>query len=143
MFNKDGQRVFVADAGSRVFKLGFPLKLRLVPAQATIGWRFSQKRVFSVPLTPYVGIGGGITSYKEESDVAGEPHNFSVSKAGGHGLVGLELGGGPLRFAVEAAYSTVPDAIGGSPNGVSKVYGEKDIGGTTILGKIVFTTSKR
>lgn len=143
VFSKNGERVFVADPGSPVFKLGFPLKLKLVPAQATVGWRFGQQRVFSVPLTPYVGIGGGLTSYREESSVAGEAHDFSVTKAGVHGLVGVEFGGGRLRFAVEAAYSSVPDAIGDSPTGVSKIYGEKDIGSTTILGKIVFTTSKR
>ena len=143
VFSKDGERVFVADAGSPVFKLGFPLELKLVPAQATIGWRFGQQRVLRVPVTPYVGVGVGVTSYREESSVAGEAHDFSVTKAGGHGLAGVEFGGGRLRFAVEAAYSSVPNAIGDSPTGVSKIYGEKDIGSTTILGKIVFITSKR
>jgi hypothetical protein len=142
VFSKTGQRVFVADPGGPVFKLGFPLKLRLVPAQATVGWRLGQKRLFGVALNPYVGLGGGVTSYREESTVAGEVRTYSVSKAGGHGLIGLEIGGSRLRFGIEASYSSVPDAIGDSPDGVSKIYGEDDIGGFTVLGKIVFTTGK-
>lgn len=142
-FKREGERVFVADPGGRVFKLGFPLKLRLVPAQATIGWRFGQRRVFGVSLLPYLGLGAGVTSYREESTVAGETRTFEVSKAGGHVLGGVEFGGRRLRFAVEASYSSVPDAIGGSPEGVSKIYGETDIGGAAVLAKIVFTTGKR
>jgi hypothetical protein len=142
-FSKNGERVFVAEPGGTVFKLGHPLKLQLVPAQLTIGWRFFETRVLGLRLTPYLGLGGGLVSYREESTIAGETRTFSVKKPGGHGLAGVELGGGPLRFAVEASYASVPNALGDSPDGVSKVYGEKDIGGFTVLGKIVFTTSKR
>lgn len=142
-FSRTGERVFVTEPGGTVFKLGHPLKLRLVPVQATVGWRILETRVLGVPLTPYIGLGGGVTSYREESTVAGETRTFQVKKTGGHALAGLELGGGPLRFAVEASYSTVPNAIGDSPDGVSRIYGEKDIGGFTVLGKIVFTTAGR
>ncbi len=141
-FSRTGQRVFVAEPGGTVFKLGFPLKLQMVPAQATVGWRLSRKRLLGIPFTPYLGVGGGVTSYKEESTVAGEVRKYSVSKAGAHGLAGLELGGGHWRFGVEASYSSVPNAIGDSPDGVSRIYGEDDIGGFTVLGKVVFSTSK-
>lgn len=142
-FSRSGERVFVADPGSPVFKLGHPLKMTLVPAQLTLGWRFFETRVAGVRLTPYLGVGGDLVSYKEESTIAGETRTFSVKKPGGHVLGGIELGGGPLRFAIEAGYSMVPNALGDSPDGVSRVYGEKDIGGFTALGKIVFTTGRR
>ena len=45
-----------------------------------------------------------------------------------------------LRFAVEGQWSTVPDAIG--VGGVSKVYGESNVGGFTILGKVILTTAR-
>jgi hypothetical protein len=141
-FNRTGQRVFVAEPGGEVFKLGFPLELRMVPAQATVGWRLGRKRLFGIPLTPYLGIGGGVTSYREESTVAGEVRKYSVSKPSGHGLLGLELGSGHWRFGVEASYSSVPNAIGDSPDGVSKIYGEDDVGGFTVLGKLVFSLRK-
>ena len=41
-----------------------------------------------------------------------------------------------MRFGAEAGYSTVSGAIG--KDGVSKVYGEDDIGGAYVVGKIVF-----
>lgn len=142
-FSRTGERVFVTEPGGTVFKLGHPLKLRLVPAQATVGWRFGEIRSLGMPLTPYVGLGGGVTSYREESTIGGETRLFEVKKTSGHALAGLELGGGPLRFAIELTYSTVPNAIGDSPDGVSRIYGEKDIGGFAVLGKIVFTTARR
>lgn len=141
VYNKDGERVFVADPGGEVFRLGHPLKMRLVPAQATIGYRFGQAQLFGVRFTPYVGVGGGVTSYREESTVGGLTESESFRKAGGHGLVGVELGGGGLRLGVEASYSVVPNAIG--VGGVSKVYGESDLGGFTILGKLIFTSARR
>lgn len=141
VFSKTGQRVFVAQPGGTVFPLGHPLKLRLIPVQATIGYRFSERRLFRVALTPYVGIGGGVTSYSEESTVGGITEKQSLSKPGGHGLLGVELGGGSLRLGLEASYSVVPSAIG--VGGVSKVYGEDDLGGISVVGKIVFTSARR
>jgi hypothetical protein len=140
VFDKEGERVFVAQPGGTAFPLGHPLKLRLVPAQATIGYRFTQTRLFGLALTPYVGVGGGVTSYREESTVGGLTESESFSKASGHGLAGVELGGGGLRLGIEACYSVVPNAVG--VGGVSKLYGEDDVGGFTILGKIVFTTAR-
>ena len=61
---------------------------------------------------------------------------ISQTKASGHVATGLEYGQGRLRFGVELSYSTVPDALG--LGGVSRVYGEDDLGGFTALGKIVF-----
>lgn len=139
-FSKQGERVFVADADSPVFKLGHPLEATITPIQATVGYRFSEVRLFGVGFRPYLGAGGGVTKYEEHSTVAGISEDVSLSKAGGHVLGGVQFGRSHLRFGVEAGYAFVPNTIG--VGGVSKVYGEKDIGGFTVLGKIVFSTSR-
>ncbi|MBI3932504.1 MAG: outer membrane beta-barrel protein [Acidobacteria bacterium] len=136
-FKKDGERVFVADAGGPVFKLGHPLSARILPAYATLGYRFRR----STSLVPYVAIGGGITSYREESTVAGLESSASATKPSGRLVAGLELGRGSFRLGVEASYSTTPDTIG--VGGVSKIYGEDDVGGFSVVGKIVFTRARR
>jgi hypothetical protein len=133
LFSKDGQRVFVADATSPVFPLGHPLEVRIVPLQATLGYRFGSKSM----VAPYVGAGGGVTLYHEESDVAGVVDSNDQTKASGHVLAGVEIGRGRLRFATEAAYAFVPNTIG--LGGVSKVYGETDVGGFSFVGKVVFS----
>ncbi len=131
-FSKDGERVFVASPGGDVFRLGHPLSLRLIPFHGTVGWRFG-----SGSLRPYVGGGVGFTSYREESTVGGVTESGSDTKFSAHLLGGVEFGRGSLRFAGEAMWTTVPDSLG--VGGVSEVYGEKDIGGLSIVGKVVFT----
>lgn len=130
-FSKSGERVFVADASGEAFPLGHPLEVRLVPVFASVGYRFGSGR-----LRPYVGAGGGFTSFREESSVAGVTETSSETKLSGHVLAGLEFGSGRARFGAELVWSFVPDAIG--VGGVSQVYGESDVGGLHLLGKIVF-----
>ena len=48
---------------------------------------------------------------------------------------GVEVGRGTFRFGAEVGYTTVPDAIG--LGGVSKVYGEDDLGGFHAIGKLI------
>lgn len=132
-FSKDGERVFVAGPGQEVFPLGHPLSVRIIPVQLTIGYRFFEGQ----SLVPYVGAGGGITSYHEESTVAGITDTTSETKGSGHVLAGIELGRGALRLGAEVGYTFVPNALG--IGGVSQVYGESDIGGFFFVGKIVFT----
>jgi outer membrane protein W len=134
--SRDGERVFVADPAGEVFELGHPLSFRLVPVELTLGYRFSQFGSF----TPYIGVGGGVASVREESTVADVTETQSQTKGSAHARIGLEYGRGALRFAVEGQWSTVPDAIG--LGGVSKVYGETNVGGLTVLGKIIFTTAR-
>jgi Outer membrane protein beta-barrel domain len=136
-FSKTGEKVFVATAGDPVFKLGFPLKARLRPIYGTIGYRFVGKSA----LVPYVGIGAGSTSYREESTVAGITTTETQSKSSFHGLIGVEYGRGHLRLAAEAIYTSVPNAIG--VGGVSKVYGEDDLGGFVVLGKLIYSFGTR
>jgi hypothetical protein len=130
-FSKDGERVFVATPNSVVQKLGFPLSIRLTPIFATVGYRFRNGKM----IVPYAAVGGSITSYKEESDVAGEAFNTDSSKAGFLGAAGVEIGRGTFRFGAEAGYSAMPSALG--LGGVSKVYGEDDLGGTYVIGKLI------
>ena len=131
-FSRTGERVFVADPGSQVFRLGHPLTIRLIPAYVMVGWRFMP----SSRWTPYIALGAGSTSYREESNVAGLVENTSKSKIAGHVALGVDFALGAVSVGAEAMYSTVPNTIGES--GVSKVYGEKDVGGATVVAKLSF-----
>lgn len=132
-FQKTGERVFVADSTSDVFPLGHPLTLRLLSFHLTVGYRLPQKR----SLTPYVGLGGGLVGYEERSTVGGLEDVESQTEASGRAVVGIEVGRGSFRFATEVAYSVIPNAVG--LGGVSQVYGETDIGGLSVVGKIILS----
>jgi opacity protein-like surface antigen len=135
-FSKSGERVYVAAAGGPVAKLGFPLDVRITPIFGTLGYRFREGR----SLVPYLGVGGGVTQFSETSDVTGDVREESRSKSSFQACVGLEYGTGTIRFGAEGVYSSTPDSIG--VGGVSKVYGENDIGGFSILGKLILSFGK-
>jgi hypothetical protein len=134
-FQKKGERVFVADPTSPVFRLGHPLTIRLVPVYGMVGYKFLRRSRWA----PYVAVGVGATQYHEESDVAGLVETSSTSKVGGHLALGVDFLTGPVRFGAEVMYSTVPNTIGES--GVSKVYNEKDVGGISVVARLGFGTS--
>lgn len=129
-FSKDGERVFLASPGSPVQKLGFPLSVRVTPMLLTAGYRFRHGR----RIVPYAHVGAALTSYSETSEVAGESFDHDASATGFTGAAGVDVGRGLVRFGVEAGYSTAPGAIGLA--GVSKVYGEDDVGGFHVVGKV-------
>ena len=131
-FSKDGERVFVNGPGAPVQKLGFPLSVRLTPILLSAGYRYTGWKW----VAPYASVGAAITSYSEKSDVAGQSFDQDLTKTGFIGAVGLETGHGRLRAGVEAGYSTVSSAIGFA--GVSQVYGEDDIGGFHVVGKLMY-----
>jgi hypothetical protein len=135
-FQKTGERVFVADEDAPVFRLGHPLEVRTIPLYGMLGFRISP----DATLVPYVSGGAGVTLYHEESTVADITESSSQSKFSGFVALGADYGRGPVRFGLEANYSFVPNAIG--LGGVSAVYGEKDVGGFSILGRIVFGTAR-
>ncbi len=135
-FSKSGQRVFVPSPAGPVAKLGFPLDIRITPILATVGYRFFEGRAF----VPYLGVGGGVTRFRETSDVTGDVREESRGKASYHALFGLEYGAGMFRLGAEGVFSSVPDGLG--VGGVSKVYGEKDLGGFSVLGKVVVCFGK-
>jgi hypothetical protein len=130
-FAQEGERVFVAGVSSPVQKLGFPLSIRVTTGFLTVGYRFWNGGM----VVPYVGGGGVYAWYSEQSDVTGEAFDDERSKGGLVGMAGVEVGRGLLRFGAEAGYTSVPDAIGFG--GVSRVYGEDDLGGSYVLGKVI------
>jgi hypothetical protein len=131
-FSKDGERVFVAGPADPVARLGFPLSIRVTPWFATAGYRFRQGEL----IVPYGGLGASLTSYREESTVAGLVFDDSRTKFGFHLVAGAEVGKGRFRFGAELGWSTVSDALG--VGGVSEVYGEDNLGGWSVVGKFVF-----
>ena len=135
-FQKTGERVFVADAESPVFRLGHPLEIRTIPVYGLLGFHFTPDSKFD----PYVSTGAGVTFYNEESTVAEITETNSQTKFSGFVALGADYGRGSVRFGVEANYSFVPNTIG--LGGVSAIYGEKDVGGFAILGRIVFGTAR-
>jgi hypothetical protein len=130
-FERKGERVFVADANGTPFRLGHPLTLREVPVYGMVGWRFYPDS----RLIPYVAIGAGRTSIFERSVVGGIEEWEKRWQSSYHALGGAEWGRGILRVGAELMYTAIPDSIGIA--GVSKIYGEKDLGGVSIVGKIV------
>lgn len=130
-FSRSGERVFVAGPAAPVSPLGFPLEIKITPYFLTLGYRFRQGSL----IVPYGGVGGSLTSFSEESSVAGIAYDQSETKAGFHVVGGVEIGTGHFRFGGEAGWSTVPDAVGVA--GVSKVYGEDNLGGWSVVGKLV------
>ena len=130
-FERKGERVFVADASGTPFRLGHPLTLREVPVYGMVGWRFYP----GSRLVPYIGVGAGKTSIHEKSVVGGIEESQKQSKATYLAVGGVEWGRGILRVGAELMLSSIPDSIGVA--GVSKIYGEKNLGGMSIVGKIV------
>ena len=130
-FSKDGERVFVASSTAPVQKLGFPLSLKIDSIPLMAGYRFRTGHT----IVPYAAVGASITKYDETSEVAGQSFDESVSKTGFVVAGGVEVGRGIFRFGAEAGYTTVSGAIG--KDGVSKVYGEDDIGGFHAVGKVI------
>ena len=119
-FSKEGERVFVAGPTDTVARLGFPLSIRITPMFVTAGYRFREGKM----VVPYAGIGGSLTSFREESSVAGRSYDESRTQGGFHVVGGAEVG-----------WSTVPDAVG--VGGVSAISGESDLGGWSVVGKLV------
>ncbi len=129
-FSRDGERVFVATPDSPVQKLGFPLSMRTSYFLPSVGYRFRNGHL----IVPYASIGLAITSYHEQSEVAGQPYELDVRKTGFTAAAGVELGRSLLRFGAELGYTSA-GALG--TTGVSKVYGETDAGGFYAVGKVV------
>jgi Outer membrane protein beta-barrel domain len=131
-FSREGERVFVADKNSQVFRLGHPLTARVIPVYALVGYCLrSDKR-----LVPYVAVGPGYTTFRERSVVAEIEEKHEKTILSFHAAAGAEYGQGTVRFGAEVFYTAAPDSLGFG--GVSKVYGEKDVGGFSFLAKIVF-----
>ena len=134
-FSKDGERVFLLSPGGAIQKLGFPVSVELQPVLLMAGYRLHDGQL----IVPYAAIGAAITSYTETSTVAGESFDTDGSKTGFVGAAGVEFGRGLLRVGAEVGYSTVSGVVGLA--GVSQIYGEDDIGGFHVVGKVALAFS--
>ena len=127
-FRRTGERVFVPDNRSETFRLGHPLTVTLMPAYADVGYRLGSG---GSRLQPYFGFGVGMVRFNEESEVAGETLSASRQRLSTRTMLGATWGQGNLRVGAELSYSRTPDAIG--VGGVSRVFGETDLGGGAVV----------
>jgi hypothetical protein len=130
-FQKAGERVFVFEG--ETFELGIPTTVRISPVEVTGGYRFGAVG----SLVPYFGGGVGWHRYSEASDFAEDDENVAETFTGFH-----LLGGAEFRVARwigvggEAQWTTVPDALGENPTGVSTDFGETNLGGVAFRLKV-------
>lgn len=130
-FRADGERVFVN--GADVFPLGIPVTIAVTPVEVSAGWQFRLRRL--PRFRPYVAAGVTSMSYRETSQFATASENVEERFSGYHLLGGAEFRLARwLGVAGEAAWTTVPDAIG--EQGVSAAFNETDLGGTSLRLKI-------
>lgn len=130
-FAQSGERVLVL--GGEVVPLGVPVEVTIVPVEISAGWRFRIRRL--PRLVPYAA--GGYTSfgYKETSSFAGSGEDLDERYGGYHLRGGAEFKITRwLGIAGEAAWTTVPDAIGSG--GVSQAFNETNLGGTSLRARI-------
>ncbi len=124
--SKSGSRVFVS--GGQVFPLGIPLTVTMTPIEAGGGWRFASSRASRI--VPYLGAAFLSVGYQETSKFAEAAENTSQRFGGQAVFGGAEVGIAKWLVASgEAQYRRVPDALGAG--GVSKDFGESDLGGIT------------
>lgn len=124
---KSGSRVFVA-TGGEVSPLGIPLTVTMTPIEVGGGWRFVSSK--QTRLTPYVGVAFLSMGYTETSKFAEAGENTSERFTGQDVFGGVEVRIVKwLVAAGEVQYRRVPDALGAG--GVSKDFGESDLGGVT------------
>jgi hypothetical protein len=144
-FQKTGQRAFVFEG--ETFRLGIETAIRIRPIEVSGGYRFGRQnrrpplpaRPISPPrVVPYIGGGLGWHRYTETSEFADDDENVGETFRGYH-----LLGGAEIRvsrwFGVggEFQWTTVPDALGQDPNGVSAAFAETDLGGAAFRVRFV------
>jgi opacity protein-like surface antigen len=129
-FKEAGERVFITNG--EIFHLGIPVTITITPVELTAGWKFRRR---NSRLIPYAG--GGVTwyGYKETSSFSTPVEDVDERFNGYHVMGGVEFKVRRwLGVGGEAAWTTIPDAIG--TGGVSKVFGDTDLGGTSFRAKI-------
>ncbi len=130
-FTETGTRALVS--GTQIFTLDLPEKVTITPTTVTVGYRGTRTKA----LAPYAGVGIGWYRLEEESPTLPNTERISDGHIGYHLLGGAEYELLPWAWvAGEVQWATVPDAIGQS--GVSSVFEEDDLGGTTFRVKLIF-----
>jgi opacity protein-like surface antigen len=132
-FQRSGERAFLFEG--ETFGLGVDTTVRVTPIEVTGGYRFGD---LTRRFVPYVGAGMGWHRYQETSEFADDDENVTETFQGYH-----LLGGAEFRitrwFGVggEFQWTTVPDALGQDPNGVSAAFEETNLGGTAFRVRFV------
>ncbi len=132
-YRQTGERVFIS--GDDRFNLGINTTVTVRPIELTVGYRVGGPRW---RLVPYGGGGIGWHKYTETSEFATDEENVDETQTGFHVVGGAEYR--VARYvgaAAEVQWTTVPDAIGQDANGVSREFGETDLGGVTFRVKVV------
>lgn len=128
-FKGTGQRAFVSDG--KVYRLGIPDRISILPVTGTAGWRFNRRTAI-----PYVGAGVGRYRLKESSDFSDPSENVSATFTGWHIVGGVDVRGNSwVSTSFEVLYSHVPDALG--VGGVSSILGEHDLGGVEFRVRVL------
>jgi opacity protein-like surface antigen len=131
-FRNTGERI--AHLRGEIFNLGIPATVTIIPFELSGGYRFRT----ACRVVPYAGGGIGWHRYRETSEFSSDDESVSETFTGYH-----LLGGAELRlsryFGVggEAQWTTVPDALGQDPGGISTEFGETNLGGFTLRAKLV------
>lgn len=129
-FKRTGERVFIADG--ELFRLGIPTTITLRPIEFTAAYRLPSLWRFR----PYAGGGFGKQRYKETSAFAGPSEDLKRSDTSYHVAGGTEFRIWRwIAAGAEIRYRAVRDAIGEA--GVSKEYGESDLGGTSVRMRVI------
>jgi opacity protein-like surface antigen len=129
-FERSGERVFVDDG--EVFPLGIPMTATIVPFELSGGYQFNRRSA----LVPYVGGGIGSYRYTETSDFSEPSDEVDVRHVGY-----LVLGGAEFRVhrligvAADVQYTHIGGILG--TEGVSKDFGETNLGGTSVRARVI------
>lgn len=122
-----GSRVSVFDG--EVFSHDIPLTVELRPLEIAAGWRL--RPLASGRIVPYAGTGLLRMGYRETSEFAVGDDNSNTTFSGTVVFGGIEAVLVSWIFAgVEVQHRSVPNALG--EGGVSQVFRETDLGGTTV-----------
>jgi opacity protein-like surface antigen len=123
----DGERVFIID--NTPLPLGIPLRVEMTPIEIAAGWRQPLGR--GARLAAYGGAGFLLLGYQETSDFGDDGDNSDERFTGYLVLGGVDVNVFKgLTGGVEVQYRSVADAIGDA--GVSKVFGETNLGGVVV-----------
>lgn len=129
-YKRTGERAFVLNR--EVFRLGIPTTVTMTPVEFAVAYQLPQ--VWRI--VPYGGGGAVRQTYKETSRFAASGEDVKASHSGY-----LVMGGGEVHIwrwfstAIEARYRHLANAIG--DGGVSKEFGEEDLGGSAIRVKFI------
>jgi hypothetical protein len=122
--SSSGERGFDLEGGA--VSIGVPITVRLNTIEIGGGWRFAMRK--HPKYTPYGGAALLYTTYSQKSDFELPGDAVDDSNSGYAVFAGLDAQIAKRLYATfEAQYRLVPDAIGNA--GVSKPYGETDLGG--------------